>query len=145
MSISKTEAIKLFELGFQRPLYADKVYPQDIFEYQDSVWVVGGRVLPSTGFLCDEEIYKKGVWIPSILDLMSWLEDNDCKFNLSYIGTGYKLIVSDNNEIEYSSKGATPEFAFYNVIIKILKKYGGNPVNKEYEVIEAEFIDRKDL
>ncbi|MCY9544909.1 hypothetical protein M5X00_25240 [Paenibacillus alvei] len=145
MSISKTEAIKLFELGFQRPLYADTVYPQDIFEYQDAVWVVGGRILPSGAFLCEEEVFKKGVWIPSILDLMSWLEDNDCKFNLSYTGIGYKLKVSDSHEIEYSSKGATPEFAFYNVIIKILKKYGGNPVNKEIEVIEAEFIEREDL
>ncbi|WP_106768747.1 hypothetical protein [Paenibacillus faecalis] len=146
MTISKTDAIKLFELGFHRPSYADRVYPQDIFEYQDAIWVVGGRVIPSTKYLCEEEVYKKGVWIPSILDLISWLEENDCEFNLSYTGTGYKsykVNVRDNDEIEYSAKGATPEFAFYKVISKILKKYGGNPVNKEYEVIEAEIIETK--
>lgn len=145
MSISKTEAIKLFELGFKRPSYADTAYPQDIFDYENATWVVGGRVLPSGAFLCEEDVYKKGVWIPSILDLISWLEDNECKFNLSYNGTGYKLVVIDSHEIEYSAKGATTEFAFYNAIAKILKKYGGNPVNKEYEVIEAKFIDREDL
>ncbi len=145
MSLSKTEAVKLFKLGFKRPDYVDAVYPQDIYDYQNSTWVVGGRILPSGNFLCEEGVYKEGTWIPSLLDLIFWLEENDTKFNLSYSGMGYKIIVTDNQENEYSSKGATLEFAFYNVIIKILQRYGGNPVNKNYEVIEAEFIDKKDL
>jgi len=145
MCISKTEALKFFELGFKRSSYADTVYPQDIFDYQNSTWVIGGRILPSGPFLCEEEIYKNGVWIPGVLDFMSWLEENDCNFTLSYTGTGYKLNVIDSYGVEYKSKGASSEFAFYNAITKILKKYGGNPVNKEIEVIEAEFIDKKDL
>lgn len=145
MSISKTEALKLFELGFKRPSYADAVYPQDVFDYQNSTWVVGGRILPSGTFLCEEDIYRRGVWIPSILDLISWLEDNDCNFTLSNTGRGYKLSVIDSHGVEYSTKGATSEFALYNAIIKILKKYGGNPVKKEIEVVEAELVDREDL
>lgn len=145
MSLSKTEAVKLFKLGFKRPAYADPVYPQDIYDYQNSTWVIGGRILPPGNFLCEEGVYKKGTWIPSLLDLISWLEENDTKFNLSYSGMGYKVTVTDNQENEYFSKGATPEFALYNAIIKLLQKYGGNPINKNYEVIEAEFIDKTDL
>jgi len=107
--------------------------------------LIGGRILLEGPPLCDEIIYTKGVWIPSINDLLSWLEENHCKFTISFTGTGYKVNVTDSHGVAFTSKGTTPEFALFNVIKKILMKYGGNLGSKEYIVVEAEFIDRKDL
>ncbi|MED4732206.1 hypothetical protein P9597_29620 [Aneurinibacillus migulanus] len=144
MSLSRKEAEKLFQLGFKRAAYADEVYPQDTFEYEDATWIIGGKILPSGTLLCDEKIYKEGKWIPSLADLISWLEDNDCIYSLTYTGLTYKTEASDNLGRNYKSKGATPEYALFNTIVKILKEYGGNPVNKSYEIIEAEFIKEED-
>lgn len=145
MSLTKTEAEKLFNLGFKRPSFADLVYPQDIFEFQSSTWVVGGRILPSGTLLCDEKIYKEGSWIPSLSDLLSWLEENECTFTMVFSGNGYKIEVYDNKNKKYKGKGGTLEFALYKVILGILEEYGGDPVIKKYHVIEAELIEKKDL
>ncbi|MCX7570495.1 hypothetical protein OS242_11030 [Tumebacillus sp. DT12] len=141
MSLSKTEADQLFKLGFKRAEYSDEVYPQDVFEYQNSIWVVGGRILPSGNILCDEKIYKEGTWIPSLPDLITWVEDHDCKFETSYCGLSYKVTVTDSSAINYKGSGSTLEFAMFHVIKKILEKYGGNPVSKSYVVLEAQLVD----
>ncbi|MDH6353515.1 MULTISPECIES: hypothetical protein [Brevibacillus] len=145
MSLSKAEAERLFNLGFKRPEFTDEVYPQDIFDYQNSTWIVGGRLLPSGTPLCDEKIYKEGTWIPSLADLISWLEESDCTFTMSYGGLGYKIEVTDGNKKKYKGKGGTLEFALLKVILQVLEQYGGSPVAKNYQVIEAEFIEKKDL
>ncbi len=145
MSLSRTEAEKLSKLGFRRPKYADDVYPQDVFEYEGMTWVVGGRILPSGPLLCDEKIYKEGQWIPTLADLMAWLEENDCNFSMTYTGIGYKVEASDYNGKKYKTKGATPDYALFNAVVKILVEFGGNPVNRSYEVIEAEFIKKEDV
>jgi len=145
MSLTKTEADRLFKLGFKRQDFADEVYPQDIFDFQNSTWVVGGRLLPSGTLLCDEKIYKEGTWIPSFSDLISWLEESDCTFTIGYGGLGYKIEVIDSKNKKYWGSGGTLEFALYKVILLVLEEYEGNPVSKKYQVIEAEFIEKKDI
>ncbi|TGV28974.1 hypothetical protein EN829_041940 [Mesorhizobium sp. M00.F.Ca.ET.186.01.1.1] len=145
MSLTKTEAQKLCNLGFKRLDYADEVYPQDIFEFQNSTWVVGGRLLPSGNPLCDEKIYKEGTWIPTVSDLICWLEENECLFSMVYSGLGYKIEVTDGKNKKYKGKGGTLEFALYKVIMQVLEEYKGNLVSKDYQVIEAELIEKKDL
>ncbi|ENQ3105779.1 hypothetical protein ACEOWJ_001766 [Bacillus cereus] len=145
MSLSKTEAEKLFILGFKRPKYADEVYPQDVYEYQNSTWSVGGRIVPSSKLLCDEEVYRQGTWIPSMTDLITWLEENDCKFTLSYDGLSYKVEVSCINERNYKGKGMSAEMGLFKVITQILHEFGGVPVQKSYKVIDVEFIGKEDL
>ena len=145
MSLSQIEAEKLYDLGFRRAEYASEQYPQDVYEYEGARWVLGGRIIPETTILCDEAIFKKGVWLPSVSDLFTWLEDNDCKYVLSYNGLSYKIEVTDSEEKYHKGKGATVPFVLYKVISQILKEYGGSPVQKTYEVIEAEFIGEEDL
>lgn len=43
--MSKKNAELLFELGYKRPSYAEKVYPTDIYEYKGETWCVGGRIV----------------------------------------------------------------------------------------------------
>ncbi|NOW06141.1 hypothetical protein [Clostridium beijerinckii] len=143
MSLSLKEANKLKELGFRRHEYNDKVYPTDIFEYNGETWSVGGRIVPNGNLICNEDIYINGVWLPNIDDLLSWLENNDCTYNLSYNGLGYKIVIVDRNNKVFKGKGGTLEFSIFNALIKILKEYGGNIVNKTYNVLEAERISEE--
>jgi len=100
---------------------------------------------PSSKLLCNKKIYEGGVWIPSLADLMAWLEYNDCAYNLNYSNSGYNMNVVDVNGEQFKAKGATAEFALYNVIKKILEKYHGNIVNKDIHVIEAELVEKEDI
>ncbi|MWC27345.1 hypothetical protein [Paenibacillus sp. MMS18-CY102] len=145
MSLTKNEVEKLVQLGFKRASYADEVYPQDIFQYEGSSWVIGGRIMPDSTLLSAEAIYKEGTWIPSLEDLLTWFEDNDYLFEMGYIGNGYKIKAVDVNGCEYKAKGSTPIFVCYHVLLKILEKQGGQLKPKTYEVDEVEIIDRKDL
>ncbi|MEI5908512.1 hypothetical protein WAK64_15805 [Bacillus spongiae] len=145
MTLSKRDAEKLFHLRFKRPNYAEEVYPQDIYEYDKSTWIVGGRTVPSTKVLCDEKMYRQGTWIPSITDLLEWFDENECTFTMTYNDLSYKIEALDINEQYYKGKGISAEFGLLNVIIQILTKYGGSPVTKTYTVIEAELVDDEDL
>ncbi|KGR74712.1 hypothetical protein [Ureibacillus sinduriensis] len=145
MSLTKTEAEKLFSLGFKRPEYADEVYPQDFYEYNNGTWVIGGRIIPSSTLLCNEDVYRHGVWIPSTIDLVTWLEEMDCKFILTYDGSSYMVEVSTANNQMFKGKGISIEMSLFKAIIKILQTYGGAPVQKSYKVIEVDFIEREDI
>jgi hypothetical protein len=138
MSLSKTDAKELIELGFKRQDFEDKIYPSDIYEYDGAVWVVGGRLLPNGNLICDDVIYNEGTWIPTAEDLIAWLDNNDCKFILEYNGGGYKIEANDSKGKVSKAKGGTIEYTLFKAIIKILKEYGGNPVQKTWKVIEAE-------
>ncbi|RST56911.1 hypothetical protein D5F11_025595 [Siminovitchia terrae] len=145
MSLSRTEAEKLFKLGFKRPKYADEVYPQDIYEYKNATWVIGGRIVPSSTLLCEEEVYRQGIWVPSMTDLITWLEEMDCEFTLSYDGSSYKVEVSTSDEQRFKGKGISVEMSLFKVISKILQEFGGVPVQKSYKVIEVDFIEKEEL
>lgn len=145
MSLSRTEAEKLFQLGFKRPEYADEVYPQDTYEYKNATWVIGGRIVPSSTLLCEEEVYRQGIWIPSMTDLVTWLEEMNCEFTLSYDGSSYKVEVSTNNMQRFKGKGISVEMSLFKVITQILREFGGAPIQKKYKVIEVEYIEKEDL
>ncbi len=144
MSLSKTEAEKLFKLGFTRPDYADEVYSQDLYEYNNESWIVGGRILPSSTLFCEEEVYRQGIWIPAISDLITWLEEMNMKFDLHFDGSNYKVEVSTNKKL-YKGKGISVEISLFKAIIQILRDFGGPPVQKKYTVIEAEYIEKRDI
>lgn len=141
MSLSKKNAELLFDLGFKRHSYADKVYPTDIFEYKGEIWCVGGRIVPNSNYSCEKDIYNRGTWIPSLEDLVLWLKDNECTFSLSYNGNSFKVEIVDIQKRDYRAKGGTAEYAIFNGIVKILKNCGGNPINKNYKIIESELIN----
>ncbi|KGR88898.1 hypothetical protein [Lysinibacillus odysseyi] len=145
MSLSRTEAEKLFKLGFKRPEYADEVYPQDIYEYENATWIAGGRIVPSTTLLCEEEVYKRGIWIPSMTDLITWLEEMECKFTLFYDRSSYKVEIFTNDEQMFKGKGITVEMSLFKAISQILQAFGGAPVQKTYKVIEVDFIEKEEL
>ena len=143
MSLSLKDAKELINNGFKRQKFEDNVYPFDIFEYCGETWVIGGRLLPEGNFLCNENIYLEGQWIPSLTDLIEWLENNNCKFTFSSNKFGYKAEVLDNSENVYKAKGGTLEYTLFKVIIEILKIHGGNIVNKNIETIEAKYLGRQ--
>jgi hypothetical protein len=145
MTLSSRDAKILFQLGFKRVGHESDVYPQDVYEFNKATWVVGGRIFPSTHLLSNKEIYQDGIWIPSLTDLMEWLDYNDCEYTLNYYNSTFKINVSDVNGKQFKAKGGTAEFAFYKVITKLLEIYQGNIVSKDIHVIEAELTEREDL
>lgn len=145
MSLSGIDAEKLFKLGFKRPVSADRVYPQDIYEYKNTTWVIGGRIVPETTLLCEEEVYSQGIWVPSTDDLITWLEDTNCKFIISYDNSIYRIEVVTNENHKFKEKGYSVEWSLFKVICKILKAFGGPPMQKEYKVIEVDLIEKEEL
>lgn len=145
MYISKNFALELFQAGFKKPEYKEEYTNYDFFEYNSEEWILGGSILPAGKILAPEEVYVKGTWLPSGYDLISWLEENDFTFNLSFNGKGYLILVIDSNCKEYKGKGATIEYALFNAIMKILKDYGGSPVDRKYEVCNAEYIGKDEI
>lgn len=145
MSLTRTEAEKLFKLGFKRPEYADEVYPQDIYDYQNATWVIGGRIVPESTLLCEEEVYRQGLWIPSMTDLVTWLEEMDCEFTLSYNGSSYKVEVSTSDNQRFKGKGISIEMSLFKAVCQILQEFGGAPLQKSYNVIEVEYIEKEEL
>lgn len=145
MYLSKKLSEELIKLGFKRSHYIDEVAPFDIYYYEDTEWAVGGKIFPNSNLTSPEEVYKQGTWLPTTYDLLTWLEENNCVFSITNNGQGYKIEVTDSEGNIYKAKAGTSEHVLYNVIIKILQKHGGNPVNRKYEVIEAEFVSREDM
>lgn len=144
MSLSKLEAETLFNLGFKRQLFEEKVYPTDVYEFKGSVWCIGGRIIPDSSLFADDCIYKQGTWLPTIEDFVYWLDNNECKYSVIFNGNGYKVEIIDNQNNAYKVKGGTMEFALYKGIVEVLKKHGGNPVQKSNEIIEARLIGRNE-
>ncbi len=140
MYLTKQLAKELKELGFERPEYSDKYSQYDFYDYDGEEWVLGGRILPSSTLLAPQQIYSEGVWLPSLHDLVLWLEENNCNYNLCFDGKVYKLSVSDESGNLYNGKGASLDIACFNAITKILAAHNGNPVKKEYTVHNATYI-----
>ncbi len=142
MSLSKAEAVLLFNLGFRRQIFEEPIYPTDLYEFGGSIWCIGGRIVPNTTLSVEPQIYNEGIWLPSMEDLIYWLDNNECKFTLTYTGNKYIVEIIDNQNDVHKATGGTMEFALYKAIVEVLKKYSGNPVAKQCEVIEAEFISK---
>ena len=133
MYLVKSEALELFAAGFKRPSYQDPYNQYDFYDYNNTDWILGGKIVSDSEVLAPEEVYKEGTWLPSLYNLQLWLVENDCVFELSYDGLVSRAKVTDHTGKEYKSKGATPTNSLFHAILNILKVYGGIPVNKNYE------------
>ena len=145
MYLSKDFAKELVKLGFTRPDYYDQYNPFDFYNYRGEEWVVGGRILPEGTLSVSNEIYLKGTWLPSLDDMMSWFEDNNFIFDLSYDGDVYRISATDESKISYKGKGVYIETSCFNVIKKILLKNPKGMKKREYEVYEIESIGGLEL
>jgi len=143
MTLSVNDATKLMNACFSKVQYTnDEINPCDMFYYNKSTWIVGGKLGPREALLCPKDIYEKGTWIPNLDDLIIWLEEREVNFNLSFDGMTYNLELY-LEEKKFKSKGVVKEKCFYNGIMKILKQFNGSPSVKEYEIIEVELIDEE--
>ena len=121
MYLSKLMAEQLINKGFKRTVYTDEVAPFDFYQYGEEEWVIGGRILPNSNLLADESVYQNGFWLPSIYDLLYWLEDHNYEFTISHLGSakGFKIRVKDEQK-ELISKGGTLETTLFKLIINLL-------------------------
>ena len=115
-------AQKLYSLGFTYSYYEKNIFKGMLFEYKGKEYVIGGNTeeeLTSE----EKEIVKHGVWIPSDLHLMEWLEDNDFSFTITQQEHSYSVICRDEiTKQEFGAEAAILELALFSVIRKILKK-----------------------
>lgn len=124
MYLGEEDAKKLISLGFKRTYYVDEIAPFDIYKLNDDDWCVGGRIIPDEILLSPEEVYKNGLWLPNIYDLMLWLERNEFKYILShnYEGLVYRIEVFDEDKNSLvKAKGGTVENVLFKVISKLLE------------------------
>lgn len=77
-------------------------------------------------------------------DLITWLEERDCQFTITHNGSSYKVEVSTCDDQKFKGKGISVEMGLFKVICQILKAYGGAPVQKKYNVIEVDFIEKEE-
>jgi hypothetical protein len=132
MYLSENSATRLKELGFKRTYYIDEIAPFDYYKINDEEWVMGGRILPQGNLLAHSTIYNEGTWLPSLSDLMIWLEDYGYTYTLECkeLGHGYIVQVNDSPGSIIKGKGGTAELAFCKVIEQILKKDKVNLITK---------------
>lgn len=85
MSLSRYHAEVLKELGFpQRSPAAG-----DFYEVGNEEWVVGGQPVPHSSLLIPSYVIEKGTWVPNILDLLQWLEQQSPGIKVLYNRTNY--------------------------------------------------------
>lgn len=145
MSISKSDAELMFNLGFKRQIFEEKVRQTDIYKYRGETWCIGGRILPNPTITVNSDIYREGIWLPCIEDFIYWLDYNDCTYFISFTGTVYKIEIQDMKGDTYKARAATMEYVFCKGIIKILEKYKGDIIDKNCKVIEAEYLGEEEL
>ena len=75
--------------------------------------------------MAPKEVYEKGARLLSTDDLVSWFEENNYSFELTYAiqGIGYRILATNKIKNEtFKAKGTNITFALGNVLEKILKK-----------------------
>lgn len=96
---------RLRKEGFTRPYQDDEPSPYDYYEYDGNEWSLGGRLTGESYILAPREVHVNGTRLPTIADLMNWLEYEGYTFSIVYNGNGYRVIASNEKGKEFKGKG----------------------------------------
>ena len=128
MWLSDSFAEELKRLGFQRPyFYIPGPWPTHVYFYNEEAWCLGGRVQPvedKVDFLVKKDIYEKGVWCPTIDDLLDWLDYYRFYYRIDHFEPGLckVKIYRDDRKYLFSVEAGTVEVTLYYAIKKILEE-----------------------
>lgn len=122
LNISFETADELYALGFSYRHYHDHPQKGMVYYYDGSEWVIGGdSEAPLTEF--EKNIVENGVWLPSEIQLIEWLLDNDFIFSIVNTDGFFDVVCKDTvTQIQYKSKMPTLDYTISAIIRKILKK-----------------------
>jgi hypothetical protein len=111
---------RLKKAGFVRPYQEDVPSPYDYYEYNDNEWSLGGQLTGESIILAPQDVYEKGTLLPTITDLMDWLEFEGYTFNIINNGNGYRVIAKNNLGKEFKGKGGTLPYALTSIVELLL-------------------------
>ena len=115
-------------MGFKSP-YLEEYGPSptDIYYYNGEAWCLGGRVEPveeKVDLLVSRDIYEKGVWWPTIDDLLDWLDHYRFYYRIDHFEPGLckVKIYRDDRKYLFSIESGTVEGTLYYAVKKILEE-----------------------
>ena len=112
---------RLIDLGFKPPYDLAEVYANQIYNYNNDEWAVGGRLTGDDLILAPEEVYKEGIRLFSIDEVFDWIHMEGLGLRLyKNINSGYKFIIIDEFGIEHKGPGGTLNYAVFNTVEKYL-------------------------
>jgi len=118
--IDKQCLARLNQAGFVKPCQGGGPSPYDFYDYNGNEWSLGGQLTNESTVLAPQEVYKQGTRLPTITDLMNWLEIEGFVFSITYNGNGYRVIAQDESGKEYKGKGGTLPYALTSIVEKLL-------------------------
>ncbi|WP_051217575.1 hypothetical protein [Paenibacillus assamensis] len=114
---------RLMKLGFKPPYDLGEVYASRIYYYNDDAWAVGGRITGEDLILAPEEVYKEGIRLYSIDEVLDWVHMEGLGLRLDKnINSGYKFTIIDEFGIEHKGSGGTLNYAVFNTVERYLVK-----------------------
>ncbi len=137
-------AEELNSSGFSYKHYKENPHKGMVFYYENEEWIIGGQ---SDGDFSDEElkIINNGIWLPSQVHLMEWLEDNDFVYAIVNNDGFYEVICKDiHTNTQFQTKMPTLSYTLAKTIKKILKKHEREFDTKEKlfgTIIEYDTVD----
>lgn len=121
MYILPQDAQLLQKLGFKRTRFDKEIQPFDIYYFDKQIFVLGGQILPQESIFALDEIYKKGILLPSINDLEWWLKDHALNYEIESKGLNYRITAYLPDQTCFKAKGGSLTQIFFNIIIVILE------------------------
>ncbi|WP_143536052.1 hypothetical protein [Saccharibacillus sp. O23] len=120
LHIDKGCLVRLNKAGFIRPYSGDGPSPYDFYDFNGNEWSLGGQLTKQSSILAPREVYEQGTLLPTITDLMNWLENEGFMFSITFNGNGYRVMAQDKGGTEYKGKGGTLPYALTSIVEKLL-------------------------
>ena len=114
----------LKSVGFSYPEYEHLLNRGMIYYYEGTEYFVGG--FSNNGFTPkDIEVVRSGVWLPTAIQLMKWLNNTDFIFTLTSDENDYYTVLATDtvNGARYKGGGLTSANALAKTIFKICKSH----------------------
>jgi hypothetical protein len=133
MYLPPDDAKRLFEAGFKLQHQLEG----SVFYFEDEEWIVGGRIDPDGPSSISPKIIKKGIWLPSLEDLLEWLRYRDFELEIKTSRYGTTAIARDEEGRRYEASSGSEDHALYKIILQVLQS-GNVP---EWNTFTVEIID----
>lgn len=123
MNINDYCAKKLYAKGFTFRHFQEHPCKGMVYEYNGTEWIIGGKKEEEITKQ-DKKIIEEGTWLPSVSQMMQWLQNNHFTFAFVSRGNGTLIEVRCTDSVTgtmYHSD-ASIEIALAATIRKILSK-----------------------
>ena len=143
-TISEGSYLKIKRQGFQYPSLENQAYIGKHILYDGQEWIIGGCTSGKSVSI-PAKVLSQGMWLPTILELLQWLEYCEFvyTFSFGYDENGYDVYecaaLDSKTKTKFTASSSTMEFAIVKLISKIVRSKEREYLPQEpegYEIID---------